>query len=309
MHIFLISLKQMLVLFFFIAIGYLLRKKKLLPGNTGASIAKLENLVLMPALIINVFMTNCTINNFITRLNYMLYCAIILLAEIVLSRILSYFFSKNPATRKVYRYSFVVANFAFVGNAIVQSVFGNDMLFIYMIFTLPLYLFTYSFGVAWLIPTKDGSFSWKCFYNPIFISLLIGIFLGLTSFPVPDFLILALSSASQCMSPLAMILTGFVVGGYRLKSVLSNRKVYFASLIRLILLPSLFVLILKSLHAPAEVIITVLCAFAAPLGLNTIIIPSAYDSDTNLGASMSLISHALSVITIPVMFLIYLQYQ
>lgn len=306
MHVFFVFIKQMMVLFAFIVLGYLLRKEKLLPDNAGAILAKLENMVFMPALIINVFMTNCTIFNLITNLNYMLCCAAILIVEIILSYFLSPIFSKNPVTCKMYQYSFVIANFAFVGNAIIQSVFGNDMLFLYMIFTLPLYLFTYSIGVVWLIPTKDGHFSWKGFLNPIFISLLIGIFLGLFSVPIPDFLTIALSSASQCMSPIAMILTGFIVGGYPMRTVLLNKKVYFASLIRLVLLPSLFVLVLKFLQAPSDIIITVLCAFAAPLGLNTIIIPSANGSDTSLGASMSLISHALSIITIPVMFLIYL---
>jgi len=44
-----------------------------------------------------------------------------------------------------------------------------------------------------------------------------------------------------------------------------------------------------------------------PLGLNTIVIPAAYDSDTTIGASMALISNFLALITIPVVFFVLLQ--
>jgi len=306
MHVFVASINQMLVLFFFMIIGYFLRKKNFLADNAGTVLAKMENMIFIPALIINTFMKNCTIKNLLPMFNYIIYCVVIIVVEIILAYILSSLFSKDRITRKIYQYSFVVANFAFVGNAIVQSVFGDDMLFTYMVFTLPLYMFTYSIGVAWLIPTQNGKFSFKSFLNPIFISLLVGIFLGLTSFPVPDFFTSVLQSASLCMSPLAMILTGFVVGGYKLKLILSNKKVYLASIIRLILIPTFFVLILKMINTPTTIITVTLCCLAAPLGLNTIIVPSAYGGDTTLGASMSLISHVLSVITIPIMFLIFL---
>ena len=42
-----------------------------------------------------------------------------------------------------------------------------------------------------------------------------------------------------------------------------------------------------------------------PLGLNTIIVPAAYDLDTKEASSMSLISHLLSSITIPLIFLLF----
>lgn len=41
-----------------------------------------------------------------------------------------------------------------------------------------------------------------------------------------------------------------------------------------------------------------------PLGLNTIVIPSAYGKDTSVAAGMAVISHLLAVVTIPVIFAI-----
>ena len=39
-----------------------------------------------------------------------------------------------------------------------------------------------------------------------------------------------------------------------------------------------------------------------PLGLNTIVIPNAYGKDTTVASGMALISHVLSVISIPLIF-------
>lgn len=108
------------------------------------------------------------------------------------------------------------------------------------------------------------------------------------------------------MSPLAMLLTGFVIGEYSLKTLASDKKVYLASVIRLIILPSAFMAVLLLLKTDKDIIRVSLCATAMPLGLNTVVFPAAYGGDTTPGAGMALVSHLISVITIPVMFSIFI---
>ena len=48
----------------------------------------------------------------------------------------------------------------------------------------------------------------------------------------------------------------------------------------------------------------VLIAFATPLELNTIVYPAAYGGNTKTGAAMAMISHTLSVVNLPLMYLI-----
>ena len=115
-----------------------------------------------------------------------------------------------------------------------------------------------------------------------------------------------ISSASACMAPIAMILTGFVVANYDLKKLLVQGRVYFATVLRLIVLPSIFVLGLKAVGADQTTIIVTLMAYATPLGINTVVFPAAYGGDTTTGASMALISHTIAVITIPIMFAIFI---
>lgn len=106
------------------------------------------------------------------------------------------------------------------------------------------------------------------------------------------------------MGPVAMILAGFVVGGFEIKSILFDKKVYAVTFLRLIAIPALLVLILKALGTPEELTLLAFIAYACPLGLNTVVYPAAFGLDTKPGASMALVSHTLCVITIPLMYLI-----
>lgn len=307
MDVFSATLNQMLVLFLFMALGFFLNKKKLLPMDDSVVLSKLETYLFVPCLVFSVFYKYCTVENFKQKSVYILYGTAIMALSLVIGVFLAKVFAKDRYLRKIYTYSFAVANFSFMGNAVVLGVFGEEILFDYMIFTLPLNLYVYSIGTASLRPDEEGKkISLKAFVNPIFIALLLGAVCGLCSLPLPSFVTSAVSSAGACMSPLAMLLTGFVIGEYRLKTLASNKKVYLASLIRLILLPTVFMLVLIALKTDKAILRAALCATAMPLGLNTVVFPAAYGGDTTPGASMALISHLISVVTIPIMFAIFL---
>lgn len=309
MQVFSATLNQMFVLFTFMALGYFLKFKGILPLNTSIALSRLETNVLVPCLVFNTFYKYCTVENVSQKWSYIVYGTIITIASIVIGVFLSKFFAKDNYLQKIYTYSFAVANFSFMGNAVVLGIFGEDTLFDYMIFTLPLCLYVYSFGTASLIPKKENEsnkFSFKVFLNPICMSMLFGAIAGLIGVPLPKFLVTAISSAGACMSPLAMILTGFVVANFSIKTLAKVKRIYLASILRLIVLPIIFVLVLKLFKTDSTVIMLTLCATAMPLGLNTVVFPAAYGGDTTPGASMALISHLMSIITIPIMFTLFI---
>ena len=307
MQVFSATLNQMFVLFTFMALGYFLNWKGILPLNTSIAVSRLETNVLVPCLVFNTFYKYCTIENMKEKWLYIVYGTAIMLVSIVLGVVLSRVFAKDDYLRKIYTYSFAVANFSFMGNAVVLGIFGEDVLFDYMIFTLPLCLYVYSFGTASLIPKeKDKRFSFKVFLNPICVTMLLGALAGLSGIPLPKFLVTSIAQAGACMSPLAMILTGFVVANYSFKTLASKGRIYVASILRLIVIPLAFVLVLKLLNTDSTIIMLTLCATAMPLGLNTVVFPAAYGGDTTPGASMALISHIMSIITIPIMFSLFI---
>ena len=104
------------------------------------------------------------------------------------------------------------------------------------------------------------------------------------------------------MSPVAMMLTGMTIARYKLKDVLGIKGVYAVTGIRLLLLPAVFLAVMMFVSVPSVFAICAVCALAMPLGLNTIIIPSALGKDTRVAAGMALVSHVAACITIPLVF-------
>lgn len=299
------TLSPMLVMFLCIVSGFVLNKARLLPKNAASVLSKLENYVLVPCLIINTFMKYCTPSSLTQQYRTVLYCAIVTLLAIGLAYLLCGLFEKDSYKKNIYRYALAFGNFSFMGNAIVPAILGEEMLFVYLLFILPLNVAVYTWGATILIPAKaSGKSSLANLCNPVVFAIVIGILLGLTGAEgyLPGFITSTLSNFSSCMGPIAMVLTGFVIGQYDISALLKNKKVYVATFLRLFVLPALFVAILMLLGADDTTLVLCLFAFATPLGLNTVVFPAAYGGDTSTGASMAMISHTLCILTIPLMY-------
>ena len=103
MEIFNLTLKQMLMMFSLISVGFLIRKKSNLPENSGTVMAKLETFVFVPALSLFTQMTKCTVETFTENANLILYGLVITLFSIILSYPLSRcFVRKNRRRLKVH---------------------------------------------------------------------------------------------------------------------------------------------------------------------------------------------------------------
>jgi predicted permease len=179
-----------------------------------------------------------------------------------------------------------------------------------MMFTFFVTIFCYGWGLSILIPKEAGGSVAMGLKKGLLSPPMIAIFLGMAGGLLgvykylPAFLNNAMSSASACMGPVAMLLAGMVIGNYEFKKMFTDIKIYVASFLRLIVIPSAVVIALKLLGTNDEIVSLAFIAFATPLGLNTIVYPSAYGGDPSTGASMATVSHTLSVITIPIMYLL-----
>jgi len=304
------TLNQMLVMLIFILAGYVLNKAHVLGNKSDKVMSKLENNLFVPALIINTFMMNCTLENIKASWKYIVYSAGLLVIAMLIAHFVAKLFTNNEYGIHIFEYALTFGNFSFMGNAVVLALLGEEMLFKYMIFTLPMNIVVYTWGTFILTPNdaEGRSFGIKRLINPIIISLIIGLILGLTNAQqyMPYALKASLESASKCMSPMAMILTGFVMADYPLKTLVTKKRIYTVTALRLIVIPSIFLTLLKLIKAPQEMIILALFAYATPLGLNTVIFPSAYGGDTKTGARMASISHVLCIFTIPLMYMLFI---
>lgn len=302
--VFLATLSPMMVLFMCIIIGFILNKKKICPPNAATVLSRMETYVLVPALVINTFMNNCTVTSLAKSYSVMIYAAIILVVAMVIAIPLSKVFVKDGYVRNIYKYALVFGNCGFVGNAVALALMGDEGLYKYLLFTLVLNVIIYLWGYPMLTGQKGGKHMLKNLINPVFIAMAVGIFLGITGVgqALPSFFGTTVSNLGACMGPVAMILTGFVIADYDFVTLFENKKVYAATFLRLIVLPLIFLVLLKLIGAGRDIMFFCLFAFAAPLGLNTVVFPASVGGDTSTGAAMAVISHTLCVITIPLLY-------
>lgn len=308
MSVFISTLNQTAVLISFILIGFVLKKAKKLPDNTSVVLARLENMLFVPALVMGTFIEKFTLSE-IGRFGKLFGISFIMIGIMMpVAVLLSKLLTKDKYEQNIFTYGLAFSNFGFVGNAVVQAVFPEIFLE-YMIFVLPLWIMIYLWGVPVLLIGGSGDKQvlkdrLKAFVNPMFIGMLIGMIIGLSGFSVPKWLLSVVTVSGSCMSPVAMILTGVTVAEISLKKTFTSGKIYTASILRLLVIPGLFIALSKIVPMDGVVYACGLCALAMPLGMNTVVVPGAYGKDTSLAAGMAVVSHLLGCITIPLIFML-----
>ncbi len=313
MEIFYTTLSQMGYLFLLILLGFILAKLKAIPDNTATVLAKLENNLFIPALVLGTFINNFTMDKIASYLPSLAVCLVITLVMIPVAFVQSKLCSKDSYIRNFYVYGFTFPNFGFMGNAVVMAVFP-EIFPEYIVYCLPMWVFIYMWGVPTLLIPSEGEKKGigerlKAFVNPMFVSIFVGMILGILfgkfEIVLPAFAGSAIDVCGDCMSPVAMLLTGITVAKMDFRKTFADVGIYLSSFLRLIVLPVVTIFAFSLLDfVPGTAVTCAVCAMSMPLGLNTIVVSSAYGKDTSVSTGMALVSHILSCITIPLMFLL-----
>lgn len=312
MTLILSTLSRLAFLFSFILLGFILTRLKVVPESADGVLSKLENNLFTPCLIMGTFISEFRIDSLTASWKPIAVCCLMLAVTIPLGLVLSRLFSKKEHDRNIYAYGLCFSNFGFMGLAVVQALFPQVFME-YNVFLLPLWVGVYGWGIpALLIPKDQADKSIKAalkrIANPMFACMIIGAVIGVTGLGrliegtvITDII----NTAGSCMSPLAMLLTGITIAKIDIPKVVKNWGIYIASLLRLVVIPIVLTPLIMLLPIDNSTVLCALCALAMPLGLSPVVVPAGYGQDTSLAAGMAVISHALSIITIPIVFAIF----
>lgn len=238
---FLAALMPMLTLFLCIIIGFTVKKLNIISDGSSKVIAKLITWVFYPALSFSTMARFFTVKTLSQHLSNILLSSVALLIAIPLSIFLSGFFIKKKCYEKgVYKYALAFGNSGYMGDPLVDAMFGSNVLSFYKIACLPITLAIYTWGISTLVTAdkaKHGG-SRKRLITPPLVSMLAGITVGIISGIIvgdaavgttaydtlfPKFIVSTLDSLKACMGPLAMILAGVTVAGYDFSGGLRRR--------------------------------------------------------------------------------------
>lgn len=299
---FLITLKQIVTMFFFLAVGFFMARKNFIPRESSKTLSKLGTYVFYPAYSIMNLSTNLSPQmlrgNADLLLRGLLYLAAVLAVAFVLSRV-----CKNTGVDKnALIYIFAFPNYGYFGYPVMEVVFGGEFVAKTILFALPMSLTIGTLGYT-LLTGKNKSVL-QMFVTPLTVALTIGAVIGLTGITLPPVVTGILTSAKNCMSPVTMLLTGVVLGRFELGQLFRSKTSYLVALIRLIALPvgCAALLWVCGVRGAAFAIPVTLCAM--PMGLNTVLFTESSGLDSSENARVCFVSYVLGLLTIPLAFVL-----
>ena len=115
MELFAPILNQMLFLFTFIVIGFILARWKFIPEESPRVLSKLENILFIPALVMGTFINNCNPQVLASVWKLLVMSVAMLAVLIPLSFLAAKLCFKQKFLRNIATYGVAFSNFAYMG--------------------------------------------------------------------------------------------------------------------------------------------------------------------------------------------------
>ncbi len=287
-------LKQVLVLFSFAAIGfYLAVSKKIKTEHTPILSSLLVN-VFLPFNVFKTFSANFTMEYVLANYQILIASAATIICLTVIMHFVAKLFDKRRYEQSICEYSLIIPNYGYKGTPKAEAIGGASGLLNAMIYGFPISFYTYTVGFCSLSKIK---ITFKKLFNPVMVSMVLGAIVGFSGIKIPSLISDIFGKASACMGPVSMLLAGMVVSEFDYIELLSMKRVYIITALRLIIIPVVIGLALMPFNKIAMQ--TAIITFAMPCGLNTIIFPRLVGEDCRIGAGLALLSNILACVTIP----------
>lgn len=287
----------LLPIFIIIGIGTLLHKQFHFDMNT---LAKLNLYYLVPGLVfIRLYETNLTVHLFFIVF-ILVVCYHITLWFI--SFVVSYFLKFKRSMRSAFTNSVLYYNSGNYGVSVNDLVFRQDPLAMsiqIIILTLQ-NLLIYSFGIFSVQANKIGKL--KAFFShlkmPVTYAMLIGLAFSFFNIQLPQFLYTAGSYIANSLIGIALLTLGAQVAQLRFSKNLLT--VYLSVFMRLMLGPSLALLIIFMMNIDGTLAKAFFIASAMPTSVTTSIIAQEYQNEAEFSAQAVLASTMFSMITVTI---------
>lgn len=206
----------------------------------------------------------------------------------------------------VHRGAMVGGNYAYMVLPLVYALFegtyGVDYIPIcstvdtLVVWTLGLTLFTWVKG-------SGGAASLKKLWNPINISILIGLLINTFSVPIPEAVMSIVTQVGGISSSLGLIYMGCNLALIKSVNRESLKQISMLVLTKLLLVPIAFYAVVSHFLPQTESIILLLIA-GAPSMTTTVIVAKQYKLDVDYAAEAVSITTMACLVTVPLLFLV-----
>lgn len=182
------------------------------------------------------------------------------------------------------------------------------------VFVIALNILIYTYGVSVMrrIPDEEraGSYAniWsklgKVFHIGV-AACILALLIYLSGLQVPGFLQKTAGTLEGLTAPLSMLVIGASLGAMALKSLMTNRKLIVFVLVRLLAVPAIGLLIIGRFIRDDLIMGVCMVMLAGPVASMTTMLARQYGGDYELTAKGVALSTILSVVTMPLIQMIF----
>ena len=295
----LIIFKQTLIMFGYMAAGYLLFRARLITREGSASMANLLLYLIIPVVLIRSFQVDYTPEKAAQLLSSSFAAVVLLLAAMLVSHLC---FRRRP----IDDFGTAFSNAGFMGFPLITALLGSEFIFPVAGFVALINALQWTYGQYLLSGDRSDLSLKKIVRSPIILAFLLGLLLFFCRVKLPTLIADAFGSISAMNAPLAMIVLGVYLAQLDVKKALRDRYLYLAAAVRLVLIPLLsyllLALVLPGLTAAMKTALFI--AAMAPVGSNVAVYAQKQGKDYSYAVGLVCLSTVFSVLTMPLLILL-----
>ena len=296
------SLNATLPVFFVMVAGYIFRRMGILSEEFVKSADKFNFKVTLPLLLFTDLATNNIKDIFDGR--YALFCAAVTTLMFFGTWIGAKIFIRDKSITGAFVQASYRSSVAILGLAFITNIYDSPgMAPIMLIGSVPLYNIYAVLVLTFESSSSDSSLGEhikksiiNIIKNPIIIGIVLGLLVGLSGIKLPHLISKPLTSIGAIASPLTLIAIG---AGFEGKKALAKIKpTFWASAIKLVIQPLIFLPIAVKLGFTGEQLIAILIMLAAPATPSCYIMAKNMKNDGVLTASIVVMTTLLAAFTL-----------
>ena len=293
------TLREMLVIFFAIAMGYLANRLKIMGGEMDQKVSKLLLYITVPAFCLGSILVRETMPPLEEFVSFLKISAVFYGMELLFALVVPRLLGGSPERKGVWRYGMLFPNVGFIGYPVVVALLGQDALFYAIMLGLPFNMLSYSLGPLLLAGAKR--FDLKQFFSPCVVSSLVALVVALARIQLPPIVGETLNFVGDMTVPLSLILVGSLLAGLPVKSVFASPQLWILSALRLLVVPAVLAVLLSFLDINPVVRGVAIIQAAMPMAVNGSMLCLEYGGDTECMAQATFITTLAALITIPIL--------
>lgn len=306
MELSILLLEQMLSMLLMILMGYGAVKAGIVESRQSAVISALTLYIIVPCVVVNSLQIEFTLE----KLEGLLLAAGFAIMMHFLFIGLALLMGKKGRLGAIEQASMIYSNGGNIIIPLVSALLGESQVFYCCAFIMVQTFFFWTHTVALIGGPKQVSLK-KIVTNPNVIAIALGLVLFFTNTRLPGILGTTVASMGSVVGPVCMLMIGMIMASADLKAVFLSGRNWLVCLGRLVLFPSVMLLVLwisrvtVYLSYAKDVLLILFLAICAPVAATVTQMASIFHNKEEQAGAINVMSVILSILTMPLMVALY----